>query len=174
LCGDVAFLGKLGIVQRHARCLEIGAAILPVGIEEQRIKPPVEIVVMGDILLGAAARIELLQVADDVAQPPPRLGQTGHHFRLVHDDGQQVCDRAVLDHESAVHPGFAERQLRVEQDAPCGSRGCEARRHRLAGAVSAGECGAERRGKGQTTAADEMLQNVTQQTVHRSTNGTVG
>ena len=53
-------LGELGVVERHLRRLEIGAAILLAGVEEERIEPAVEIVVMCDI--AARARIELLQV----------------------------------------------------------------------------------------------------------------
>ena len=45
------------------RTFEICAAILPVGVEEHRVEPPIEIVVMSDILLRSIARIELLQPA---------------------------------------------------------------------------------------------------------------
>jgi hypothetical protein len=35
---NVPLLGKLGIVERLLRALEIGAAALPIGVEEQRLK----------------------------------------------------------------------------------------------------------------------------------------
>ena len=59
LGGEVALLGELGVVERLLGMLEIGAAVLPVGIEEQRIEPAVEIVVMRDVAPRAAGRIEL-------------------------------------------------------------------------------------------------------------------
>ena len=50
LGGEVAFLGELRVVERLLGMLEIGAAVLPVGVEEERIEPPVEIVVMRDVV----------------------------------------------------------------------------------------------------------------------------
>ena len=50
LGGEMAFLGELGIVEARVRRFEIGAAILLVGIEEERIEPPVEIVMARDIV----------------------------------------------------------------------------------------------------------------------------
>ena len=46
---QMALLGELGVVERRIRRVEIGAAILPVGIEEQRVEPAVEIVMVGDV-----------------------------------------------------------------------------------------------------------------------------
>src|SRR5262249_52733770 len=45
LCGEVPLLGELGVVEAVLRRFEIGAAILAVGIEEERIKPSVEVIV---------------------------------------------------------------------------------------------------------------------------------
>ena len=53
LGGEVPLLGELGVVERLVGVFEIGAAVLPVGVEEQRIEPSVEIVVMRDILARA-------------------------------------------------------------------------------------------------------------------------
>ena len=44
------FLGQLRVVERLIGVFEIGAAVLPVGIEEQRIEPAVEVVMMRDVL----------------------------------------------------------------------------------------------------------------------------
>ncbi|MGY4288338.1 hypothetical protein ACVWXO_007558 [Bradyrhizobium sp. LM2.7] len=73
LCGDVALLGELCVVKRGHRRLEIGAAILLVGVEEERIEPAVEVVVVRNISAGARARIELLQVPRQIAKVPPGL-----------------------------------------------------------------------------------------------------
>src|SRR5439155_26990004 len=43
---EVALLGELGVVERLAKRLEVAAAVLPVGVEEQRIEPRVEIVMV--------------------------------------------------------------------------------------------------------------------------------
>ena len=55
LGGEVTLLGQLGIVEGGVRRLEIGAAILLVGVEEEGIEPPVEIVMMGDVVPRPAA-----------------------------------------------------------------------------------------------------------------------
>ena len=49
---EVTLLGELGVVERGVRRVEIGAAILLVGVEKERIEPPVEIVMMGDIVFA--------------------------------------------------------------------------------------------------------------------------
>jgi len=45
----VASLGQLSVVERGVRTFEIGAAILLVAVEEQRIEPAVEIIVVRDV-----------------------------------------------------------------------------------------------------------------------------
>ena len=57
----MALLGELGVVERLVGRLEIGAAVLPVGVEEERIEPAVEIVVMRDVAPRAFGGIELLR-----------------------------------------------------------------------------------------------------------------
>jgi hypothetical protein len=67
LCGEMTFLGELGVVERLIGRFEVGAAILLIGVEEELIKPAVQIVVMGDIAARARARVELLHPAKQVA-----------------------------------------------------------------------------------------------------------
>jgi hypothetical protein len=117
----VALLGKLSVVQRLLVGFEIGAAVLPVGIEEQRVKAVVEIVVVRCIASRSPARIELpdaaMEVADEPCQPrPPR--QT--FAALTEYDGEDVGDRALFDDDAAVHIGFTELQRGIEQDATLG------------------------------------------------------
>ena len=45
----MALLGELRVVERLIAGLEIGAGVLLVGVEEQRVEPPVEIVVVRDV-----------------------------------------------------------------------------------------------------------------------------
>ena len=77
LRGEVALLGELRVVERLLGMLEIGAAVLPVGIEEQRVEALVEIVVMRDVGARAGRRIELREPPPEIAQQPlrPRPGQ---------------------------------------------------------------------------------------------------
>ncbi len=64
LCGEVPLLGELGVVEAVRRSFEIGAAVLAVGIKEERIEAAVEIVVVGDVAPRPAAPIAL-------PHPPP-------------------------------------------------------------------------------------------------------
>ena len=99
LCGEMALLGELGVVERRVRRLEIGAAILLVGVEEERIEPPVEIVVVRDIARARPRRLNCLTCRDQIAQPPLQLGPARQHVGLIQQDRQRIGDRAVLDDE---------------------------------------------------------------------------
>ena len=174
LGGEVTLLGQLGIVEGGVRRLEIGAAILLVGVEEEGIEPPVEIVMMGDVVPRPAAPIELPGVPREIAHPPLQAAPARNHFGLIEQDGKRVRNRAVLDHERAVHIGFAERQFGIEEDAPLGLSGKEPHRYRRSSAIAASKCRPARGREGHRAAANELSQEITQQTIHRSTNGTTG
>src|SRR5262249_11668422 len=66
----MTLLRKLGIIARLPGSLEIGAAVLPVGVEEQRVKLAVEVVMVRDIAPRSPARIELLSAAIEVSNDP--------------------------------------------------------------------------------------------------------
>ena len=164
----MALLGKLGIVKRHVRLLEIGAAVLHVGIQEERIEAAVEIVVVSDVVSGATARIELPEVPRQIASQLLQLGPAGQQIRLVHQDRQRVGDRAVFDDEGAIHVGFPKRKLGVEQNPAFGVRSQKTRENVLPGPVPASEFCTACGGKGHRAAANELLQQMAQQTVHRN------
>src|SRR5712691_3567559 len=134
---EVAFLGELGVIERLVAGLEIGAAVLPVGVEEQRIELAVEIVVVRDVAPRPRARIELLQAAIEKTDEPLQLRPRGWPAvaTLTKHDGKDVGDRALLDHDAAIHVGFAESQLGIDEDATLGRSGGEADRHGPARAV---------------------------------------
>ena len=117
------------------------------------------------------ASFPLADVPAEIPQPPLQPAPAWHHFRLVEQDRKRVRDRAVLDHERAVHIGFAERQFGIEQNPALGPFAQEPYRYRRSGAVAAGKSGPARGRKGHRAAANELAQEVTQQTIHRSTNG---
>ena len=112
----MALLGELRIVERLTGRFEIGAAVLPVGIEEERIEPAVQVVVVGDITPRPRRQVELLQPALEIADEPLRAGPDRRHSvgRLAEHEGKEVGDRAFLDLQRAVHVGFADFHLGVE------------------------------------------------------------
>jgi hypothetical protein len=135
------FLGDLGIVEGLAWGLEISAAILTVGVEEQCIKLAVEIVVMRDIAQRPFRRIELTEPAVEVADQPlrarPQRRLAVAALRKHHR--QHVCDRALLDDHRAVDIGLAKFELRIEQDAALRCTGGETDGDRLSAAVAEGK-----------------------------------
>ena len=120
LGGEVALFGELRIIERLVGALEIGAAILPVGVEEERIQPAVEIVMVRDIPARAGSRIELFETAVKETQQPLQSRPMWHFGLLPEGDRQHVGDGALFDDKTAVHIGFAEFQFGIEQDAPFG------------------------------------------------------
>ena len=108
LGGEMPLLGELGVVERLVGRFEIGAAILLVAVEKERIEPAVEIVMMRDIVARAGPRIELLQAAEQIAHEPRRQRPVRRRDPLLpQQDRKHVGDRALLDDERAVHIGFA-------------------------------------------------------------------
>ena len=143
LGGEVALLGELGVVERLVRRFEIGAAILLVAVEEERIEPAVEVVVVRDIVARARPQIELLQAAEQIAHEPRRQRPIRRgNALLAQQDREHVGDRALLDDEGAVHIGFAELELGIEQDRALRLCGGEAHGDRRSAAVAKGVGGA--------------------------------
>ncbi len=156
----MSLLGELGIVKGRLRRFEIGATILFVAIEKERVKPSVEIVMARDVIPCTAARIELLGVPDQVTQPPLQPGPARQYFGLVEQNGERVGDGTTFDHEGSVHIGFTQPQFGVEQDPALGVGSQKARCNQLAAAVTAGEFGAACGGECHRPAADEVVEEV--------------
>ncbi len=152
LGGDMALLGQLGIVQRLVGRLEISAGILPVGVEEQRIEPSIEIVMMGDVLLRTVRWVELGEASEQKAQPQEELRAGTGHLKadLRHQQRKHLGDVALLHHHAAFHIGLAEAQFGIEDDlALPGMRGeahCEGWSAAIPehGAIAGGEDHGER------------------------------
>src|SRR5437870_2262762 len=130
---EVSLFGKLRIVERLTVRLEIGAAVLPIRVEEQPVELAVEIVMVRNIAPRARARIELLQTTIEIAGQPlrPRPGGRASVAVLTEHDGEDIGDRAAFDNDAAIHIGFAELELGIEQDAALGRTCGEAYRHGL-------------------------------------------
>ena len=166
----MALLGELGVVEQLVGGFEIGAGVLPVGIQEQRIEPAVEIVMMRDVAPRARRHIELLQPPVEKAQPPLQSRPVRRHAvgGLTEHDREQVGDGALLDPQGAVHVGFAEPDLGIEQHAALRRLGHEADCDRGPAAVAKNsESGATRRGEPEDSPANKSLEQQSQQPVHR-------
>src|SRR4051795_5899465 len=157
----MALLGELGVVERCVGTFEVGATVLLVGVEEEGIEPPVEVVVAGYIVPGTAPWIELPDVPEEVPEPPLQLSPPGQYLGLVHQDGERVSDRALFDDEGAFHVDFAERELGVRQPPPLGVGGQEPGANRITGPVAAGKCSPARGDKRHRTAANKLTKEIT-------------
>src|SRR5688572_24709410 len=132
-------LCKLGVVEGLAQRFKIAAAILPIGVEEQRIEALVQIIVMRDIALRLGLRIALLPAALEIAQEIKRAAPALRLGVVLAKDMEHVGDGAFFDDQRAVHIGFAEFQFGIEQHLTQCRAGVEAYCDRLAGAVAEGE-----------------------------------
>ena len=117
---DQALLSRLRLLQCLRPSREIGAGILAVGVQQQRIQRAVQVVVVDHVALGAAGRVELrpafqrhsgqaMQCHDGL---PPAAGDVGRQ------QVQRVVDRAAHRGDGAVHVALAERQPGVQHHAP--------------------------------------------------------
>ena len=167
LCGDVALLGELRLLQTQIRCVEIGTAILPVGVQEQRVQAIVEIVVMRDVAPRAAAQIELPQVAGE----PPRCSRQlcpkgGSCGGLIDQKGHQVGYRALLDHQLAVHVEFAKGEFGIKQETADRAFGQETELDRVTRTVAAMKMRAVSRDNAERPMADGGRQTTAKQSIH--------
>src|SRR5262249_1763465 len=113
-------------------------AVLPVGVEEKRIELTVEVVVVRDIASRPRARIELQKPTVKIANEPLRPGKKRRPAipLLAQDESQHTGDRALFDHNAAVHVGLAEFHLRIEENPTLGGVAPEANGNRLSGTIS--------------------------------------
>ena len=120
---QMPLLGELRLFEGEIRLLEIGAGILPVVVEKEFVEPAIEIVVMGDVLLGARGGIVLTQAAGEdtglqqgACPSGPRLA-----FEIGQDRLEQVVNGAALHDDPPIHIGFAKGERRVGEKAPFGA-----------------------------------------------------
>ena len=121
LGGEVALLAVLRLFQRVVVAHVVCARILAVVVEEHVVQCVRQVVVMGHVSLRLAFGIAL----GVASGKPPRLSPQALHPMiarpLIHPaQFEKIVDVAVLDGEAAVHEGFAERDLRVEEQAQLG------------------------------------------------------
>jgi len=86
---------------------------------------------------------------------------------LPKHDRQHIGDGAVLDHDAAVHIGFAESQHGIGEDGALGGPGDKADRRRPAGAIPARKDGSCRGGDPEIPGADQPCELHPKQPIHR-------
>jgi hypothetical protein len=136
----VALLGELGDLEVGLAVLEIGAGILLVAVQEERVEPPVEIVVMGDVPLRLPRRVDLAEAAGEETELGAELHQGGRvaAARVDEDRLHEVVDRAGLEVEAAVHELLAELEAGIEDHVSLGAGPIEPDAHRRQRAVAVG------------------------------------
>lgn len=95
---NVPLLCALSFLQSASLLVEIGARILSIGIEEERIETLVEIVVMGHVAPGLHSRIVQRQCLEGSAHALAELAPLGRPSRrdVLADQIQEFVDRAGL------------------------------------------------------------------------------
>jgi len=163
LGGEMPFLGELGFVECQGRAVRNRRSCIACrhrGTGNRAVRRDRS---------GArhcssnTARIELLRMPRQIAQPPLQLGPARQHLGLIEQDHQGIRHRALFDHESAVHIGLAQRQFRVHQEMALRLDGQAPHRDRLAGdpwTAGRGEC--------HRPPPNELPQKCAQQTIHRN------
>ena len=101
LGGEMALLGPLRFFETGARPVEIGAGILHVGIEEEAVDAPVEIVVVLDVAPRAEDRVVLREPSRREAQPRGRLveRQLLDLAPVLVDEHQELEERVLGEHD---------------------------------------------------------------------------
>ena len=112
------FLASCACFQAVLGALEIGAGILPVGIEEELEEAGVEIVMVGDVAPGVLRlhRSGELRPADAQERQRRDVRRADAAQPVALQERDEVVDGAFLDEEPAVHEELAELQRRVESE----------------------------------------------------------
>ena len=116
----MALLVRLRLLEVGVRMGEVGAAVLPVAVQEQIVQAIRQVVVVGDVRLRPRHRIVLVQTAQQrlPERQRPTQGAAVEVQAVGRADVHEVVERALLDRERARHVGLAEMQERIERQAP--------------------------------------------------------
>ncbi len=114
----MSLLGELRVLERGIGCLEIGAGILPVAVEEQVIERARQIVVMGDIGFRLADRIVLVEPFQGDSELVEEFGCAGIWpiLDILQEHFEQIIDRPVGELDLAIHVSLAEEAVGIEND----------------------------------------------------------
>ena len=96
-----------------------------------------------------------------------RSNPAGGFCILSEHDREDVGDRALLDHQRAVHVGFAEFEFGIEHDAEFGCMSGKAHGHRHARAIAKCEGFSARGAEIERPSPDKVIKQNLKQPVHR-------
>ena len=168
LGGDVALFRQLRLFEALARMLEIGARILPVGVQKEFVEPVVQIVMARDIAPRPGSIVALVEVTQrypklvQVDQPPWAAAQQQVAFAQLN----HVVEIAVSDLEPSVHVEFAERQGRIEHYLPLGCPIRDANAEPGACAIAKGSDGSVRALDFEAAHANQLREEIRKQRTH--------
>ncbi len=122
LGGDVALLGTLGRVEPFGTGCEVAAGVLRFAVEEEVEDARIDIVVVANVSLRPADRVELADVAERAAQAGHGTGPIGERRPGGITDHQrdEVVKRALLHDEAAVRIGLRAGEIGVERQRALG------------------------------------------------------
>src|SRR5271163_2466618 len=168
LGGDVALFRQLRLFEALARMLEIGARILPVGVQKEFVEPVVQIVMARDIAPRPGSIVALVEVTQrypklvQVDQPPWAAAQQQIAFAQLN----HVVEIAVSDLEPSVHVEFAEREGRIEHYLPLGCPIRDANAEPGACAIAKGSDGSVCALDFEAAHADQLREEIRKQRTH--------
>ena len=167
------FLASLRFLERVVGLLEVGAAVLLVGVEEQLVEPVIQIVVVSDVAAGAPRIV----AADDAAREEAIATEEARRERALLILGvaqhklEELVDGAALDDEATVHEQLADAQLGVENGGALGAGVHEADADFFAATVAEGVHAAAGSHDRQRSALHQPRQDCCQNTFHGTTTG---
>ncbi len=167
------FLACLRFLERVVGSLEVGAAILLVGVEEQLVEPAIQIIVVRDV----AARAPGIVAADDAAREEAIATEKARRERallllgVAQHELEELVDGPALDHEATVHEQLPDAQLGVENGGALGAGVHEADADLFAATIAEGVHAAAGSHDRQRSALHQPRQNCCQNTFHGTTTG---
>jgi len=123
LAAHQVHLPGLGVLQGVGRPFEIGTGVLHLGIEPELIKTVGEVVMRGDVLLGAGERVASRQETEQVANPLPQ--RTLEHALLQLIAHQRHGLQVALDVDLAARIGLAKTHRGLHDDVARGAAGLD-------------------------------------------------
>jgi hypothetical protein len=119
LGGDVVLLGALRRLETFPARRMVGARVLPLAVEEQRVELAGKVVVVRHVPRRPAARVALVDQAQEPARHCyPRRGVPPGEAAVdvVRREQEQFGDVALLEDDAPVHVAFAEGEARPEHE----------------------------------------------------------
>ena len=117
----MTLLGLLRFFKCFGSLGEISAGVLPIPIEEQAVKPPIQVIVVRDVPPSTRSRVELIDRARNPRSCLPKpsdQGLVGIGPEIGEEHGEHVVDRAAEWDKATIHISLPDRQLGVQYQPP--------------------------------------------------------